>query len=172
MQKWVGVKCRTGWHECYMLLLGLVCKILPALWLTLVCLFCRVALPPALLLCFLSLSQSATAMATPASATLTWLCTWRRGTPAGECVMSASTTPWDATASSASPSTSCTPRETCGTPTSASVSAAPLRRVGMALASLSKGFVLEVLSEPAWVLFSPWKSGNVPGACVSKPRDV
>lgn len=119
-------------------LLGLVCKTLHVLWLTPVCLFCRAALPPGLLLCFLSLSQSATAMATPASATSTWLCTWRRGTPAGECATTASTTPWDATVSSASPSTSSTRRETCGIPTSVSVSAAPLHRVGVALGSLRK----------------------------------
>lgn len=52
-------------------------KVLHVLWLTVVCLFCRLAISPGtrLLLCFLSLSQSATAMATPASATLTWLCT-------------------------------------------------------------------------------------------------
>lgn len=73
---------------------------------------------------FSPLSQSVIAMVTPRSATSTWPCTWRQGTPAEGCVTTASTTQWGATASSASPSTSSTQRETYGTPTSASVRAA------------------------------------------------
>lgn len=66
--------------------------------------------------------QAVTAMSTRGGATLTWPCSWPRGTPVGLCVMAASTTPWAAAATSASPSTTGTFAPTSGPPLPAPVS--------------------------------------------------
>lgn len=67
-------------------------------------------------------TQSATATSTPARVTLTWRCTWPPATSVGAYAMTVSTTPWDATVSSADPSTTSTRRGTSEILTSVKVS--------------------------------------------------
>lgn len=63
-------------------------------------------------------AKNATAMNIPAHVTLTWRFSWPLGMSAGECVMTASTTPWDATVNNANHSTTSTLRGTSETPVS------------------------------------------------------
>lgn len=68
-------------------------------------------------------SQGATATSTHGAATSTWPCSWPLGIPAGPCATAASTTPWGAAATSASPSTTGTRAPISALPPPASVSA-------------------------------------------------